>query len=57
MLLISHDLHVVDEYADYVMILNKRILSYDKIEDTSIAQILETVYGRPIKLYKGVHTQ
>jgi zinc transport system ATP-binding protein len=57
LLLISHDLHVVDEYADYVMILNKRILDYRKIEETSIAQILEIVYGRPITLYKGVHTR
>ncbi len=57
LLLISHDLHVVDEYADYVMVLNKRILSYDKIEDTSIAKMLETIYGRPIKLYRGAHVR
>jgi zinc transport system ATP-binding protein len=44
-MLISHDLHIVDEYADYVLVLRNQLLYYGKKENIEKRDILRMIYG------------
>ena len=44
-MLISHDLHIVDEYADYVLVLRNQLLYYGKKENIEKRDLLRMIYG------------
>lgn len=44
-LLISHDLHIVDEYADYVLVLRNQLLYFGKKKNIQKSDLLRMIYG------------
>ncbi len=44
-LLISHNMHVVMHYSDYVLALNRQPLFYGKTSSTSHSKLLSIIYG------------
>jgi zinc transport system ATP-binding protein len=55
-LLISHDLDVVYRYADEVLCLNKKLVSFGKPQEMLTAQNLSKLYGNS-GLFQHTHTQ
>lgn len=54
-LLVTHDLNIVWEYANNVLCLNKKILCYGKPREVLTPEELEEIYGAGIKFYKHTH--
>ena len=48
LLLISHDLHIVREYSDYVLALNKCVTFFGESEQIMNLSLQETIYGEPV---------
>ena len=47
-LFISHNMHVVMHYADYVLALKKRVLFFGKVKDLTHSQLLSIIYGEEV---------
>jgi zinc transport system ATP-binding protein len=56
LLLISHDLHIVREYSDYVLALNRRVIFFGKSKDVMNPDTQKLIYGEPVcREYGDVH--
>jgi zinc transport system ATP-binding protein len=53
--LISHNMHVVMHYADYVLALNKRVLFFGNTESLTHSQLLGIIYGTEFALSREGH--
>jgi len=49
-ILISHNMHVVMHYSDYILALNKTVLYFGKTSDVSHSELLKMIYGEDIEL-------
>ena len=49
-LLITHNMHVVMHYADYVLALNKQVLFFGDSKNLTHSQLLSTIYGNEFAL-------
>jgi zinc transport system ATP-binding protein len=49
-LLISHNMHVVMHYSDYVLALNKQLLFFGKASSVSHSKLLSIIYGDELLL-------
>ncbi len=49
-LLISHNMHVVMHYSDYVLALNRRPLLLSKTSSLSHSKLLDVIYGAQVRL-------
>jgi len=47
-LFISHNMHVVMHYADYVLALKKRVLFFGEVKDLTHSQLLSVIYGEEV---------
>jgi zinc transport system ATP-binding protein len=47
-LLITHDIHIVREYTDYLLALNKCITFFGKSEEIANLEIQKRIYGEPV---------
>ena len=54
-LLVTHDLNIVWEYATQVICLNKQQMCMGKPDDVLTPEQLKTLYGTGIKFYKHQH--
>ena len=54
-LLISHNMHVVMHYADYVLALNKRVLFFGDRKSLTHSQLLSIIYGNEFALSEEGH--
>ena len=54
-LLISHNMHVVMHYADYVLALNKRVLFFGDTKSLTHSQLLSIIYGNEFALSEEEH--
>lgn len=54
-LLISHNMHVVMHYSDYVLALNKRVLFFGKTKSLTHSQLMSTIYGKEFALSEEEH--
>jgi zinc transport system ATP-binding protein len=48
LLLISHDLHIVREYSDYVLALNKCVTFFGESKQIMNLALQETIFGEPV---------
>jgi zinc transport system ATP-binding protein len=48
LLLISHDLHIVREYSDYALALNKRMIFFGESKEMMKPATQKQIYGEPI---------
>ncbi len=56
LLLISHDLHIVREYSDYALALNKCLVFFGESKDVMDPATQKLIYGEPIcKEYGEAH--
>ena len=56
LLLISHDLHIVREYSDYALALNKCMVFFGESKEVMDPAIQKRIYGEPIcKEYGEAH--
>jgi len=57
MLLVSHDLSIVTEHAEYVVCLNRTVQCHGHAVETLTADTLKTLYQQDVALYahKGAH--
>jgi len=53
-LLISHDLHIVREYTDYVLALNRCVTFFGESNKIMDPEVQKIIYGEPVCLYKGI---
>lgn len=53
--LISHNMHVVMHYADYVLALNKRMLFFGDRKSLTHSQLLSIIYGNEFALSEEGH--
>jgi zinc transport system ATP-binding protein len=57
-LLISHNMHVVMHYSDYVLALNKRVLFFGDAKSLTHSQLLSIIYGNEFPLSEeGYHKE
>jgi zinc transport system ATP-binding protein len=47
-LLITHDIHIVKEYSDYLLALNKCVTFFGKSEEITNLATQRTIYGEPV---------
>ena len=47
-LLITHDIHIVQEYSDYLLALNKCVTFFGKSEEIANLSTQKTIYGEPV---------
>ena len=47
-LLITHDIHIVQEYSDYLLALNKCVTFFGKSEEIARLSTQKTIYGEPV---------
>ena len=47
-LLITHDIHIVKEYSDYLLALNKCVTFFGKSEEIANLATQKTIYGEPV---------
>ena len=56
LLLISHDLHIVREYSDYALALNKCLIFFGESKEVMNPATQKLIYGEPIcKEYGEIH--
>jgi ABC-type Mn2+/Zn2+ transport system ATPase subunit len=56
LLLISHDLHIVREYSDYALALNKCVVFFGESKEVMNLATQKLIYGEPIcKEYGDIH--
>lgn len=56
-LLISHNMHVVMHYSDYVLALNKRVLFFGESKSLTHTKLLSIVYGEEFDLPEHEHQE
>lgn len=49
-LIISHDIHLIRDYSEYMLALNKKVIFYGKSDRIVEPEILRTIYGSEIVL-------
>lgn len=54
-LLISHNMHVVMHYSDYVLALNKHVLFFGDVGSVSHSKLLEIIYGSASAVSEDEH--
>jgi len=54
-LLISHNMHVVMHYSDYVLALNKRVLFFGEAGSISHSRLLQIIYGGAVANLESEH--
>jgi len=54
-ILVTHDLNVVYEFADSVLCLNKKLICYGSPKRVLTPDSLSQLYGGEIKFYKHKH--
>ena len=47
-LLITHDIHIVQEYSDYLLALNKCVTFFGKSEEIAKIETQRAIYGEPV---------
>jgi zinc transport system ATP-binding protein len=47
-LLITHDIHIVQEYSDYLLALNKCVTFFGKSAEIASIETQKTIYGEPV---------
>jgi ABC-type Mn2+/Zn2+ transport system ATPase subunit len=47
-LLITHNIHIVQEYSDYLLALNKCVTFFGKSEEIASLSTQKTIYGEPV---------
>lgn len=47
-LLITHDIHIVKEYTDYLLALNKCVTFFGKSEEIANLEVQKRIYGEPV---------
>ncbi len=47
-LLITHDIHIVREYTDYLLALNKCVTFFGKSEEIANLEVQKRIYGEPV---------
>jgi len=47
-LLITHDIHIVQEYTDYLLALNKCVTFFGKSEEIGKIETQKMIYGEPV---------
>jgi zinc transport system ATP-binding protein len=52
LVIVSHDLTIVDRYATRVLCLNRRGLCIGKPQEVLTSQVLEELYGSPLKYHR-----
>ena len=55
LLLISHDLHIVREYSDYALALNKCLVFFGESKEVMNPETQKLIYGEPICKYGDGH--
>lgn len=56
LMLISHDLHIVREYSDYALAINKCLVFFGQSKDVMKPETQRLIYGEPIcKEYGDIH--
>lgn len=56
LLLISHDLHIIREYSDCVLALNRRVVFFGKSKDVMNPDTQKLIYGEPVcREYSEIH--
>lgn len=55
-LLVTHSMHIVWQYAQHVLCLNKTVLEYGVPEKVLTREMLEKIYGKGVSLYEHRHT-
>ena len=53
LLMISHSLHIVDEYSDYMLALNKCVTFFGESKEIMNPSIQKMIYGEPVCLLKS----
>jgi ABC-type Mn2+/Zn2+ transport system ATPase subunit len=53
LILISHDLHIIREYSDYVLALNKCIVFFGESKEVANPAIQKLIYGEPVCMVYG----
>ena len=48
LLLISHDLHIIREYSDYLLALNKCVTFFGESKEIAQPSLQQTIYGEPV---------
>jgi len=56
-LLISHNMHVVMHYSDYVLAINRRPLFFGETNQVSHAKLLEVIYGERFSSIENEHKE
>jgi ABC-type Mn2+/Zn2+ transport system ATPase subunit len=44
-LIITHDIHIVRDYSEYMLALNRKMVFFGKSEEITNPSLLETIYG------------
>jgi len=44
-LIITHDIHIVRDYSEYMLALNRKMIFFGKSEEITNPSLLETIYG------------
>lgn len=52
-IVVTHDINPISHLSDRIMILNKRIIAFDKPNNVLKREILSEVYGKSIKVFEG----
>jgi zinc transport system ATP-binding protein len=47
-LLITHDIHIVNEYSDYLLALNKCVTFFGESKEIMNSSLQSTIYGQPV---------
>jgi ABC-type Mn2+/Zn2+ transport system ATPase subunit len=53
LILISHDLHIIREYSDYVLALNKCMVFFGESKEVANPAIQKLIYGEPVCMVYG----
>ena len=55
LLLISHDLHIIREYSDYTLALNKCVTFFGESKNIMDPELQGVIYGEPVCVEKHEH--
>ena len=56
LMLISHDLHIVREYSDYALAINKCLVFFGESKEVMKPETQRLIYGEPIcREYGDIH--
>ncbi len=55
-ILISHDIHIVSEYSDYMLVLNKCMTFFGESKEVLRPDMQKLIFGEPVCLEPGLHS-